>query len=289
MMFSSRTILAAAAVGALAAVLAACAGPAPSVPPTAVPAGEVKGSATRHTPASSQGVIANAQVALPAPPGGKPFLGKWPAAGAAATGRYPVVLFMHGSSGLGLAAIGEWQRALAEMGIASVAPDSFALPDRLTYKSPVAKDVYERIHALRASEIAIGLEALRSAPWADPSRVVLAGTSEGAVAVARFAGPGLAGRMMYAWSCEDNYMVEAHRTAVPVDQPVLNVISSADPFFSRSNSYLGAPQALGHCGGTLAQHKSSTVVLIAGAPHTLLNLPAARHATAGFLRDVLRP
>jgi hypothetical protein len=29
--------------------------------------------------------------------------------------------------------------------------------------------------------------------------------------------------------------------------------------------------------------------LIPGAPHTLLNLPPARHATAGFIRDVLKP
>jgi hypothetical protein len=30
-------------------------------------------------------------------------------------------------------------------------------------------------------------------------------------------------------------------------------------------------------------------VLMAGAPHTLLTLPAARHATAGFLQDLFRP
>ncbi len=255
----------------------------------AVPAGEVSGSAWAHTAASRQGVIAQAQVVIPGAAGASPYVGKWSGIPAGLSGRYPVVLFLHGSSGLGLAAIGEWQRWLAGLGIASVAPDSFALPQRLTYKSPVAKAVYERVHALRASEIAIGLEALRAAPWADPSRVVLAGTSEGAVAVARHDGSGFAGRLLYAWSCEDNYMVEAHRTAVPPEQPVLNVISATDPFFSRANAYLGSPEAVGHCGQTLARHKAATVVLIAGAPHTLLNLPPARDATAGFLRTVLRP
>jgi hypothetical protein len=57
--------------------------------------------------------------------------------------RVPVVVFLHGSSGLGLKAIGEWQQWLATLGVASIAPDSFALPDRLTYTSPVGKDVYE--------------------------------------------------------------------------------------------------------------------------------------------------
>lgn len=259
-----------------------------TAPSPAAPVGEVSGSASVHTAASRAGVVANAQVALPAAAGSAAYFGKWSALPAGSAGRFPVVVFLHGSSGLGLAAIGEWQKWLAGMGIASVAPDSFALPNRLTYKSPVGKDVYERIHALRESEIDIALEALKAAPWADGTRLVLAGTSEGAVAAARHPGTAFVGRLIYAWSCEDNYMVTAHRTGIAPTQPVLNVISSTDPFFSPSNSYLGAPQAAGHCGRTLAQHKAATVVLIAGAPHTLLNLPSARHSTAGFLRDLLR-
>lgn len=259
---------------------------APSAAPT--PAGEVKGHAAVHTPASAQAALAQAQVALPAAAtGGAPFFGRWqalpaPAAGAA---KAPVVVFLHGSSGLGLKAIETWQRWLADQGIASVAPDSFALPDRLTYTSPVDKATYERIHALRASEIEITRQALSTIPWADPARLVLAGTSEGAVAVARHAGPGFAARMLYAWSCEDNYFVDGHRTAVGA-APLLNVISSSDPYFSASNPWVGTAAARGHCGALFAERKNATVVLIGGAPHTLLNLPPAQTATAGFLRTV---
>jgi hypothetical protein len=201
----------------------------------------------------------------------------------------PVVVFLHGSSGLGLAAIGEWQRWLATQGIASIAPDSFALAGRLTYKSPVDKAVYERVHALRASEVAPTVAALAATAWADTSRLVLAGTSEGAVPVARHPGTGFRGRLMYAWSCEDNYFTTGHGTQLPPTQPVLNVISLTDPFFSQTNAWLGNPQARGHCGAALQQHKNATVVLLAGAPHTLLMLPAARHATAGFLQDLFKP
>ena len=70
---------------------------------------------------------------------------------------------------------------------------------------------------------------------------------------------------------------------------MLNVISASDPFFSPSNTWLGNSLAQGHCGGVLARHKNATVVLMADAPHTLLMLPAARHATAGFLQDLFRP
>ena len=202
--------------------------------------------------------------------------------------RVPVVVFMHGSSGLGLKAIGEWQQWLAEQGIASVAPDSFALPDRLTYKSPISPDIYERIHALRLSEVSLATQALRQAPWADPQRWVLAGTSEGAAAVARYKGQEFLGRIVFSWSCENNYFVRSHGTALPDDKPVLNIISSTDPYFSPANSWLGNPTAAGHCAAALRNNKQASIVLIPGAPHTVLNLPAARHPVAGFLRDVFK-
>jgi hypothetical protein len=253
------------------------------------PAGSVKGTAFAHDAASRQGLMANANVALPASlTGGAIYFGKPDAAPATAGRRAPVVVFLHGSSGLGLKAIEEWQRWLAGIGIASIAPDSFALPDRLTYQSPIGRDIYERIHALRASEIAAATAAVTAAPWADATRLALAGTSEGAVAVARHGGADYRGRIIFSWSCEDNYFVETHATAAP-DLPVLNVISMTDPYFSPSNAWLRNPAARGHCGAALATAKDATVVLIAGAPHTLINLVAARNAAEGFLRRILKP
>lgn len=254
------------------------------------PVGEVKGSAVVHTTESARAVVQGAAVVLPASvTGAAIFSGPMRDAPREVKGRAPVVVFLHGSSGLGLKAIGEWQQWLATLGVASIAPDSFGLPGRLTYKSPVGKDVYEKIHALRLSEIDMALKALQDAPWADTSRLILAGTSEGATAVARYAGTGFAGRILYSWSCEDNYFVEQHRTALPASQPVLNVMSATDVFFSPSNGWLGNPAARGHCGDALKDHKRASIVLIPGAPHTLLNLAPARHATAGFVRDLVLP
>jgi dienelactone hydrolase len=256
----------------------------------AAPAGEIKGSALTHTSASAQAVSEGAAVVLPASvTGGAVYVGPYRDAPREVKARVPVVVFMHGSSGLALKAIGEWQLWLASLGVASFAPDSFSLPDRVTYKSPVDKDTYEKMHDLRLSEISLALKALQSAPWADTTRLVLAGTSEGAVPVARYAGTEFVGRMLYSWSCENNYFVKEHGTALPADRPVLNVMSATDVFFSPSNTWLGNPAARGHCGEALKAHKQASIVLIPGAPHTLLNLPAARHATAGFVGDVLKP
>ncbi len=252
------------------------------------PKGEVSGQATVHTAASAAAVVRQAAVVLPAKAtGGDVFVGSFADVPAKISTRVPVVVFLHGSSGLKLKAIGEWQRGLAELGIASIAPDSFALPDRLTYKSPIPQETYEQIHALRQSEIELAVKALQDAPWADTSRMVLAGTSEGAVSVARYAGNAFKGRILYAWSCEDNYFVKGHATALPSDQPILNVISTTDPFFSPANPWIGNAAPAGHCGPRLSKSQRSSVVLIPDAPHTLLTFPAARAATDGFLRDVL--
>lgn len=253
------------------------------------PDGEVKGNAYTHTAASSKEVIQNSQVSVPAVyNNGQEYFGKFRDAPSDVKGNIPIVIFMHGSSGLGLKAIEEWQHWLSKLGVASIAPDSFVLPDRITYKSPVSKEVYEKIHALRASEIQLAIQALKNIQWVDKSRIVLAGTSEGGTAVARYDGSELAGRIIFSWSCENNYFVTSPITAVPLGQPVLNVISANDPFFSPSNKWLGNNEALGHCANALKDHKNSSIVLIPGAPHTLINLRAARQPVEKFLLDIFK-
>jgi dienelactone hydrolase len=256
------------------------------------PAGEIKGDAWAHTPESLAATVQQADVCLPpAAAGGTPWCGKFKdlAPRPAGSARVPVIVFLHGSSGLSLKAIGEWQQWLASLGWGSVAPDSFALPGHVTYKSPIDKESYEKIHALRSSEIAPMLAALRTQPWADNGSLILAGTSEGSVPVARWSGNEFMARMLYAWSCEPNYFVVEPRNAFETGKPVLNVISATDPFFSRANPWLGNAQALGHCGAALKDNPRAAVLLVPDAPHTLLNLPAARSATAGFLALYARP
>ena len=102
--------------------------------------------------------------------------------------------------------------------------------------------------------------------------MVLAGTSEGTVPVARCVGSEFTAQIMFAWSCETNYFVKSAQNSFEANKPVLNIVSASDPFFSRSNSWLGNPEA--------------SVILVPDAPHTLLNLPAARNATAGFLSQL---
>jgi dienelactone hydrolase len=256
----------------------------------AAPKGEIMGTAWTHTADSLLATAQLADVVLPAKAtGGAVFTGKLKDIPKLAGGKVPVVVFMHGSSGLGLKAIGEWQQWLATLGYASVAPNSFALPERVSYKSPIAVADYERVHALRVSEIAPTLAALKLQSWADTSQLVLAGASEGGVPVARYTGKEFVARMVYSWSCEPNYFVKEPQNAFEAGKPVLNIISSTDPFFSKSNSWLGNNNATGHCAAALKGNTLASVVLIPDAPHTLITLNAAKQATAGFLAQVVKP
>jgi dienelactone hydrolase len=202
--------------------------------------------------------------------------------GATPSMRIPVVLFMHGSSGLS-AATKDFQAWLAAQGVASVAPDSFARTNRLTYKSPAPKDVYEAVHVQRREELDLAFSAVREAPWADTGKIFLVGSSEGAVAVARHDDDRLAGRILFAWSCEDNYFVDEHRTVVKPGEPVLNVISLADPFFSPTSPFSDGERITGHGGNAFSSNQAAEIVLVPGAPHTLYNLPQVRAVVKSFL------
>lgn len=93
--------------------------------------------------------------------------------------------------------------------------------------------------------------------------------------------------MIFSWSCENNYHVLEHKTHIPEDCAVLNMMSAEDPYFSQKNSYLDNPEALGHAGMVLKDHPDATIVLLSKAPHTLFNLPQATSVIDAFLERVV--
>lgn len=254
-----------------------------------LPKGEIKGTAVVHTERTMTEALANAWTVLPAKmTGNKTYEGVYKDHPKLA-GKAPSVIFVHGSGGIN-PQIKSFQRWMAtELGIASITLDSYQLPDRMTYKSPIAKEDYEKIHALRSSELTAAIKFLQKQSWFDGDYVI-AGTSEGAVAVARHKGSAdlvqEKGRIIYSWSCENNYHVERHRTSVPDAVPVLNVMSTKDKYFTKANPYLGNDNATGTCRNALLGHPDVTIVKIDDAPHTLMNEPDALASAKDFLRKV---
>ena len=199
----------------------------------------------------------------------------------------PLLIFLHGSSGLNPATRAYQAWLAAGLGIASLAPDSFSRPNRPRYQSPAPTAQYEAVHALRLQEIATALAALPLLPWVDGGKLLLAGSSEGGVAAARWRGHEFAGRLIYGWSCEDNYFVEKADNGFDAGCPLLNILSDADPFFGCDSEYNRGRQVDGDSRRALAGMPQAKLVLLPNAPHTLYNLPEARALTADFLRGLL--
>ena len=276
-MFISRLLLASAALLFGTALLAA------DKP------GEIKGTVLEPSPENLARTWSNANLVLPAAlAGGRRWEGHAEDA-PDVIGIAPLVIVMHGSSGIA-PAVKEFQVWLAdELGAASVAPDSLAIPDRLTYTSPVAVDIYERVHALRLAELDHALKASRDWSWVDRLRIVLAGTSEGAVAVGRYSGKDVAARLIYSWSCEDNYFVAAPQLGIGPKEPVLNAIAARDPYFSAANPWNKDRTVTGSCAAALKDNPKAEVMVIDADVHTILNRPEVRQLSAAFLRRILEP
>lgn len=252
--------------------------------------GSLQGSVDKHSLETLTATWLNAYVTFPNIEGGTPKTGLLTDF-AKEVHRYPVVMFMHGSSGLNaqIKAFAYWLSDALR--IACIVPDSMQTKDRLTYTSPVPAEDYEKIHTMRLEELELAMTEIKKVHWCD-GRVIVAGTSEGGVAAARYQATGQMlqekAKMIFSWSCENNYHVKNHQSHLPDDLPVLNVMSASDKFFSQANCYLDNPKAIGHAGNVLANNKSAEIVLLPGAPHTLINLPQTRDAVAAFLTRVLR-
>lgn len=249
--------------------------------------GKLSGNVTVHTPETLAKTWNEALLVLPQGKNKAPVM-TTPSRDCPC-GRSPVVLFSHGSSGI-TAAIREFAEWLATtLGIATVIPDSTKTENRLTYSSPVARDAYEKIHAMRSAELLHAAVQLESSAWFD-GRYIVAGTSEGGVAAARFrATEGLtpeSGKIIFSWSCEPNYFVQTPGNVFGPNEPVLSVMSLNDKYFGTGNSYLDNPNAYGYPHEALKDNACASLVLLPEAPHTLLNLAQTHGAVSAFITRV---
>ncbi len=255
---------------------------------TPVAAQSIKGTVLEPSADNLRATWDNALVTLPsATPGGAPTQVKMKDLPPVAGKPRPLVVFMHGSSGIA-GFVKEYQAWLAtRLGLASIAPDSLAIADRLTYQSPIDKPTYERVHSLRLAELRHAIDHAAALPWVDPARIVAVGTSEGAVPVARLDDPRPVARIIYAWSCEKNYFVEEDRTAIPRTTPVLAIIAAKDPYFAPSNPWNQGMAVTGTCTAALREHTATMVVTLSTDKHTVVNFPEAQSLAGSFLERTL--
>lgn len=195
----------------------------------------------------------------------------------ASQGRLPVVIYLHGCTGVGNS---EFLGELAASGTIVVAPDSFARSYRPLQCDPKSKTGGQNlfVYDFRLAELTFALERLSKAPWADLDNLFLVGNSEGGVAAALFRGDVFNARVITQWTCQGAPLVRG--IGAPPDTPILAIVRDNDPFYAARNTRAQR----GDCGTYLAgRPDSESLVLAAGDVHDVYNDLLAVQAILEFI------
>ncbi len=251
---------------ALAFGLAACAGPS---------AGVDRGDLQR--------TWEHAVLALPASGGGRPEIATLDGvdvakrlAAIAPDRRWPVVLYLHGCTGIGNRS---FLRRIAGAGYVVVAPDSMARRYRPLQCDPRSKTGGKNlfVYDFRSAEITYALRELRRSSWADSRNLYLIGASEGGVAAALYRGGEFRARVIAQWTCHGASLVRG--IGAPPDTPILTLVRAADPWYDPSRT----ANQNGDCGAFLADRPNARSIVARGARHDVLADPALVQEIIQFL------
>jgi dienelactone hydrolase len=151
------------------------------------------------------------------------------------TKSYPVVIYMHGCSGIRQEHDAKWAQALAQRGYVVVQPDSFARNGRVSNCDSNTKqptNAFREWAEYREQEIDYAIEQVRSSTWGKSQSVFLMGQSEGAIATALHADAGFNARVIMSWTCTSKQYSKYDGLRGPKNIPVLTINNETDPWFS---------------------------------------------------------
>jgi dienelactone hydrolase len=194
------------------------------------------------------------------------------------TAQMPLVIYLHGCSGIGRldqAII----RFLFENDYAVLAPNRFAREYNPKSCDPQrhSAGLLWGVLQYRLAEARYAVDVAKTFPWVDERHIFILGFSEGGVAAAKYGDGGLAGRIILSWTCHDGWS-ENHGLAGPKDEPVLSIVADKDPW------YTGLLNG-GDCGEWMRDRKNSeSIVVKVNAPtHHVLQLPGVPEKILEFL------
>lgn len=191
----------------------------------------------------------------------------------------PVVLYLHGCTGIGELEI-EFGQSLANQGYLFIAPDSFARRYRPLQCDPAHQTGGFNLFVFdfRMAEVSYALEQLERSRIADPDKLYLMGGSEGGVAAALYRGDQFSGRVIFQWTCTGSPLVRG--IAAPPGEPVLAIVNQGDPWYDEEHT---TGQA-GDCGPYLSDRPNSrSIILQRPGMHDVLSIPNVRVAIFDFL------
>ena len=149
------------------------------------------------------------------------------------TQTLPVVVYLHGCTGITQNNDVAWAKELANNGYIVIMPDSMAREGRIPNCDPVAKGpvaAFPQAHTYRQEEIGYTLEKIKQGQWADKRNVFIMGHSEGGVAVARSTYADVSGIVISGWSCTHKTNPKFDGINSPKTIPGLAIAWTRDPW-----------------------------------------------------------
>ncbi|RYF31066.1 MAG: hypothetical protein EOO23_03625 [Comamonadaceae bacterium] len=181
-------------------------------------------------------------------------------------GRFPVLVFLHGSAPTQTGAF------FHNLGTVVVYPDSYARPGRFSGEQAFREEKVPFVN-MRTEEAAYAASQLGGQPWADTSKLILAGHSEGGIATAVYSSGGYKARIIMSWVCGGQGWQTL--SGIRGGGPILALAGGADPIFNRLGQGRGCASHVGWGN----QH-----IVVPNAGHHLWNQPIAKQAVAQFVQ-----
>jgi len=201
--------------------------------------------------------------------------------------KLPIVLYMHGSSGL---YTGDVYRKIITKDAKFIffAPNSFKIKNRPTYKTaldkPAKEKNYLKVHRLRVAEIYYNLKELKKLPFVDSNNIFLMGNSEGGLASAIYPHEKFKGRIITAFSCESSYFYTNFKLGAKKSEPFLNIIGTHDQFFSKLSLLNSNYNIDGNGIESLKKYKFAKIVILTKTKHDITTNPYVKDEILSFLK-----
>ena len=187
----------------------------------------------------------------------------------------PIYAFFHGSGGINPKEIQAIANVMVRSGWIVIAPDSPS-------ESGFMKDHVKTNHRYRLKEIDYAMKQVQAAPWADKSRIVFAGQSAGAIALADYEGAApLTAMVLSGFNCQ--WLQQ--KIDAPLTVPVLSIQDPRDPTFGIEK---GLQATYGTCKEELAKsgRAKSYVKEMPNVGHKVLLNVEGRRAMREFVTNL---
>jgi dienelactone hydrolase len=198
--------------------------------------------------------------------------------------KYPVVVYLHGCTGITSNHDIQWARFLANQNFLVVMPDSMARPNRKSNCDPRLQggtNVFPQAYEYRQQEIAYAKEQVHKSTWWDQKNIFLMGHSEGGIATSQSNHGQFNGLVISAWTCTHASNPDFDGIKSPKDIPALAVAFLDDTWRKgKANE--------GRCANK-ADGRNLVQVDLAGREHSTYESRIARDAVTKFLGQHLKP